>query len=185
MDTSEISKAYLESSVIMKGDYPYFLNPISDGNPRMTKALLDQITDCIIEIADLDCDVILAPEAMAIQYGAALTMRTGIPFQVIRKTGTGLPDEISFGKKTGYGESNMYLHGIEPGTRVMIIDDVLSTGGTIRSMVKALKDFGIIVTEAVMILNKSDIADDLSKELDVPIRTILDVSVKDGKPVLR
>ena len=185
MDTSLIRDTYLDSSIILKGDYQYFLNPISDGNPRITKELLEQITDCIIEISDLDCDVILVPEAMAIQYGAALTMRTGIPFQIIRKTGTGLPDEISFSKKTGYGESKMYLHGLGPGTRVCLVDDVLSTGGTLRSMVKALREKDIIISEAIMILNKSTSVDSLSKDLNIPIRTILDVGVEDGRPIIR
>ena len=94
MSKDRIIRTYLDSRMVMKGNYPYFVNSVSDGNPRITKELLDEITDNILKISDLDCDLILAPEAMGIQYAAALTIRTGIPFQVIRKRGYGFPDEI-------------------------------------------------------------------------------------------
>ncbi len=180
-----ISRAYLESRVVMKGDYPYFINPISEGNPSISKELLDEITDNIISICDLDCDIILAPEAMAIQYGTALTLRTGIPLQIIRKRGHGLEDEISFSKSTGYGESRMFLSGIKSGTKVFLIDDVLSTGGTLRSIAASLGQHGITITEIVVILNKSSDKYQLSQELGIPIRSILDVGLEGIKPVIR
>ncbi len=184
MDKGLIERYYLESKVVMKGDYPYFVNPISDGNPAITKELLDQITDCIIESSKLDCDVILAPEAMAIPYGAVLTMKTGIPFQILRKRGHGLPDEISFEKTTGYEGSRMFMNGIAAGTKAVIVDDVLSTGGTLKAMVKALREHGIVITEVIIILDKSIDKDAISAEISVPIRSLLKVGVKDGKPVI-
>ncbi len=185
MSKDRIVRTYLDSRMVMKGNYPYFVNPVSDGNPGITKELLDEITDNILEISDLDCDLILAPEAMGIQYAAALTIRTGIPFQVIRKRGHGFPDEISFIKSTGYGESQMFISGLKEGTRAVIVDDVLSTGGTLRSMIKALKEHGVAVTEVIVVLDKSDSARSISEETGVPVKSVLKVGVKDGRPVLR
>lgn len=184
MDKSVIIDAFLSSRMVKKGDYDYFVNPMSDGNPPITKGLLEQIADCIIEQCEMDCDVILAPEAMAIHYGAALTMETGKPFQIIRKRGTGLPDEITFTTKTGYGTSQMYVSCLLPGTKVMIVDDVISTGGTLRSMISTLREHDIVVTEVAVVLNRSKDVSAIAKELEVPIRTVLDVSVADGKPVV-
>ena len=185
MDRSEIVDTYLSSHVVKKGDYDYFVNPISEGNPAIGRRLLDQITDCIIELCDMDCDVIIAPEAMAIQYGAVLTMKTGIPFQIVRKRGTGLPSEIVFTTKTGYGESRMYVSSLERGTKVMIVDDVISTGGTMVSMVRTLREHGIVVKEAAVVLNRSDDVGAISEKAGIPIRTVLDVGIEDGRPVVR
>lgn len=182
MEKSLIKDTYLSSAVIKKGDYDYVVNCMSDGNPALSKELLDQITDCFIEICDLDCDIILAPEAMALPYGTALTLRTGIPMQIIRKRATGLPGEIVFSSRTGYGRSDMYLTSISAGTRVMIVDDIISTGGTLEAMIKTLEEHGIKVTEAAMILNKSKDFESLAERIPVPIRYILRVGVKDGKP---
>ena len=184
MDSKVLIKTYLESKVVMKGDYPYFINPISDGNPAMTKDLLDEVTDDIISISDLDCDLILAPEAMAIPYAAVMTVKTGIPFQIIRKRGHGLSNEIAFEKSTGYESSQMFLHDIPRGTKAVLVDDVISTGGTLKSIVKNLRDNGIIITEIIAILNKSDDIDALSADIGIPIRSLIRVSVIDGKPVV-
>ena len=185
MSKTNLEKAYLESKVVMKGDYPYFVNPISDGNPAITKELLDEITDLIVENVDLDCDVFLAPEAMAIPYGAALTIRTGIPFQIIRKRGYGLPGEITIEQRTGYGGSTMHLNSIEKGTKAILIDDVISTGGTLVATVKTLREAGIIVDKAVIILNKSEDISALAEKAGIEIFTLIDVEVRDGKPVLK
>lgn len=184
MDTSLIRETYLSSAVIKKGDYDYVINCMSDGNPALSKELLDQITDCFIEICDLDCDVILAPEAMALPYGTALTLRTGIPMQIIRKRATGLPGEIVFTSRTGYSKSDMFLNFIPEGSRVMIVDDIISTGGTLIAMGATLKEHGIEVTEAAMVLNKSRDFESLSKRIPFPVRYILRVAVENGKPVL-
>jgi adenine phosphoribosyltransferase len=169
----------------MKGDYPYFINPISDGNPPITKDLLDEITDLVVENVDLDCDMFLAPEAMGIQYATALTIRTGIPFQVIRKRGFGLPGELSFQQRTGYGNSTMFLNYVQKGAKAILIDDVISTGGTLVATVKALREGGIQVDKAIIILNKAKDIDAIAKEAGIEIYTLLDVAVTDGKPVLR
>jgi len=182
---SRMEEEYLNSSVVMKGDYPYFINAISDGNPPVTKELMDEFVDRVLEKTDIDCDVILAPEAMAIQYATALTVRTGVPFQIIRKRKQGLPGEIVFDQSTGYSKSQMYINFLKSGTRVVIVDDVLSTGGTMRAIVNELRRNGIIVEKAIIVLNKSNDAQSLAKELGIELVTLLDVAVKDGKPVLR
>ena len=58
-----LTASFLSSPVVDRNGYPYFVNPVSDGIPRMDAALLDEVADGIISLCDLDCDVVLAPEA--------------------------------------------------------------------------------------------------------------------------
>ncbi|AMK14342.1 adenine phosphoribosyltransferase [methanogenic archaeon mixed culture ISO4-G1] len=185
METRNIEKAYLDSKIVMKGDYPYFINSISDGNPPVTRELLDEIVGGFQRLADMDTDVYLAPEAMGIPIASALTMRTGVPFQIIRKRGHGTPGEIVITKSTGYETSKLYVSSIEPGTKVILVDDVLSTGGTMEATVKALRDHGIIVERALVVLNKSPDIEAFSKKIDLEICSLIDVGVEDGKPVIK
>ena len=179
-----IKNAYMESVVVMKGDYPYFVNAISDGNPEVSKEMLDDIVHAISSKTDIECDVILAPEAMGIPYAAAMTLRTGIPFQILRKKNHNMPGEIEIKYTTGYSSSEMYINNIKPGTRAMIIDDVISTGGTIKAMVNALKENGVVITNVIIVLNKSRDIKSIEEEIGCPIITLLDVGVEDGKPVI-
>ncbi len=184
MRTSNLRKSFLEGPVVDMGGYPYFVAPLSDGAPRIDKALLDEVIDGIIEVSDLDCDVILAPEAMGIPLATGLTLRTAIPFLVIRKKSYGLPGEIRISSRTGYSESSMFVNGVSPGDRVAIVDDVVDTGGTLRATVRALKDAGIVVTEFITVYNRSKDIDALSKEIGVPIKWLLRVGTEDGRPVV-
>ncbi len=185
METRNIEKAYLDSKIVMKGDYPYFINSISDGNPPVTRELLDEIVGSFQRLADMDTDLYLAPEAMGIPIASALTMRTGVPFQIIRKRGHNIPGEIVITKSTGYETSKLYVSSIEPGTKVILVDDVLSTGGTMEATVKALRDHGIIVERALVVLNKSPDIEAFSKKIDLEICSLIDVGVEDGKPVIK
>ncbi len=184
MKTDLIEQAYLLSKVTDKNGYPYAVNPITDGTPEITKELLEQITDDLIEVCDLNCDLILAPEAMAIPYATLLTYKTGIPYQIIRKRKYGLPGEIEFTKSTGYAKSEMFLNNVKPGTRAIIIDDIISTGGSLLAIIQNLRNNGIEVTEAAMVLDKSNDLAKLEKEVGIPIRTLVRVGVDGKKPII-
>lgn len=185
METEHIKKAYLESRVVMKGDYPYFINSISDGNPAVSRELLEEIVGAFQRMSDLDCDILLAPEAMGIHLATALTMKTGKPFQIIRKRRSGVPNEVVFERTTGYDTECLYLHPIKPGTKVILVDDVLSTGETLKMTVQTLRDAGLEINEALIVLNKNRNIEELEKQAGIRIHTIIDVAVVDGKPVIR
>ena len=79
----------------------------------------------------------------------------------------------------------MTVNTVNPGERVVILDDVVDTGGTLKGAVSALREAGVVVTEIVVIFNRSvDIAS-LSEEMGVPIRSLLSVGTEDGRPVLK
>lgn len=109
-------------------------------------------------------------------------MRTGIPYSVIRKRSYGLPGEIGLDQTTGYSESPMYINGIRPGDRVALLDDVISTGGTVRAVVSALRSAGAVVTEVVAVFSKCTDVPGLEYDLGVPVRHLLRVSSEGGKP---
>lgn len=177
-----LSKSFLESQVVDMDGYPYFVNPVSDGIPAIDRGLLEEVSKGITDVCTMDCDLILAPEAMGIPLATTLTLRTGVPYSVIRKRRYGLPGEIRLDQTTGYSGSEMYVNGVVDGTRVMIVDDVVSTGGTLRSIVEALRSHGVTVTEIAVVFSKCEDLPSLSLELGVPIHHLLDVRSSSGVP---
>lgn len=180
-----LTEKFLNSPVVDIGGYKYFVNPVSDGIPSVDKALLDEIIEGVIEVSELRCDLILAPEAMGVPIATGLTIRTGIPFAVIRKRSYGLEGEIRLDQSTGYSRSPMYINGVRPGDRVVLVDDVMSTGGTAKAIVEALEKNGVTVTEVSVVFNKSKDLAAISEELGVPVRRLIDVGVsEDGRPYI-
>lgn len=179
-----LEKSFVESTVVDFDGYPYFVNPVSDGIPYMDTDLLEEVVDGIMEVAKLDCDVILTPEAMGIPLAVGISQRTGIPYSVIRKRRYGLPGEICLDQATGYSRSPMYINGLIEDNRVMLLDDVISTGGTVRAIIGALKESIVTVTEVCAVFDKSEDIDALSRDIGVPIRCLLHVGTRNGKPVI-
>jgi adenine phosphoribosyltransferase len=175
-------KASLERSEVVRfGDYQYFVHPITDGIPAMDPQVLDEVLDHIYDIADLNCDLIVGAEAMAIPLIVPLSLMTGIPYNVVRKRKYGLPGEVSVHQTTGYSEKELFINGLKKGDRVTIVDDVISTGGTMKAIVLALKAMGVTVVDIIVVVQKTAQLEQLEKELGQPIKTLVRVEVQDGK----
>lgn len=113
----EVIKSLEASPVVKKGDYDYFVNPISDGVPTMDPKMLRELSLSVYKHANLDIDKIVAVEAMGIHLATALSLATDIPFAIIRKRQYGLEGETEVYQKTGYGSSNLYINDIHKGEK--------------------------------------------------------------------
>ena len=140
-DAMDQLRASLKAApVIWKGDYPYFIHPITDGVPRMDPAVLQAITELAQQRVNWsDVDVLLGIEAMGLPLTAPLSMATGVPLVIARKRSYGLPGEVGIDQTTGYSKGAMYLNDLKPGERVAIVDDVLSTGGTLEAVIEGVR----------------------------------------------
>jgi adenine phosphoribosyltransferase len=175
----------LEAAPIVKmGDYDYFVHPVTDGIPYMEATVMKEIIDRMQNMGDFDCDYIVAPEAMGIPLAVPLTLRTGIPYNVVRKRRYGLPGEVSVHQVTGYSAKEMYINGIRSGDRVVIVDDVISTGGTMRALVQAFRKMGVEIVDIIVVVEKGNRKEELEAELKVKIKTLVKVEVREGKLVV-
>jgi len=169
------------SLVVLFGNYPYFVHPITDGIPSMDPQVLDEVLDRIYDICDLQCDFIVGAEAMAIPLIVPLALMTGIPYNVVRKKKYGLPGEVIVRQTTGYSEKELYINGLKKGDRVVIVDDVISTGGTLKAIVQAFKGMEVEVVDIIIVVQKTDGLERLEAELGMKIKTLVRVDIKDGK----
>jgi adenine phosphoribosyltransferase len=180
-------KTLLESPIIKKGDYQYVVHPITDGIPEITPDLLNEVVSEMFKRIK-KCgriDKIVTMEAMGIPLATALSLKMKIPFVIIRKRTYGLPDEIDVEQTTGYSKSKLYINGLKPKDEIVIVDDVLSTGGTLSAVVAALKNLGVVIKGIFIAINKGKAIEDLVKKYDVKLETIIDIDVIDGKVIFK
>ena len=177
-----LTESLRASPVVMKNGYPYFIHPITDGVPAMDPKILREVVDWMKSAGDFDCDVILAPESMGIPLAVPVSLDLGIPYSVVRKKKYGLPGEVAFEQKTGYSDSTMTINGVRKGDRVVIVDDVLSTGGTMSALIRALRDnIGAVIVDVLVPVNKNHGRDIVKKNTGIEVKTMVDVSMVDGK----
>ena len=171
------------SPIIWKGDYPYFIHPISDGIPRMDADVLRATRDLIVEMVDWsNIDLIVSVEAMGLPLLAAVGDATGKPTVVIRKRQYGMEGEVRVDVSTGYSQSTTYINDIKQGERILIVDDVISTGGTLEPILATLEEMGVILQDIVIAIEKGDGRERLAKERPSwPIKTLARIDIIDGR----
>ena len=97
-----LQKSLRGAPIIWKGEYPYFIHPISDGIPRMDAEVLRATRDLIVEIVDWSqIDLIVSVETMGLPLLAAVGDATGKPTVVIRKRSYGMEGEVRVNVSTG------------------------------------------------------------------------------------
>ena len=165
--------------IIDKDGYNYLVHPLSNGVPMLDPALLREAVVEIMQRVDFDVDKIVAPEAMGIHLATALSLQTDVPLVVIRKRAYGLPEEVPLHKSTGYSESEMYINDIEAGDRVLIVDDLLSTGGTMAAICTALDEIGAEIADIAVVFRK--VGDSAMDDIDHDVMSLLDISVTDSE----
>ena len=171
--------------MVRRGAYNYFIHPISDGVPVMRPELLREVIACIVKNADLDVDKIITIEAMGLPLGSALSQVTDIPFVIVRKRKYELPGEIAVHQATGYSKGELYLNGINKGDRVLIVDDVISTGGTMVATIKALEMAGAEIRDIIVVIERGD-GKKMIQDLGYEIQTLIKIDVdENGVQVIR
>lgn len=118
----------------------------------------------------LDADVIVGPDARGFIFGTPISSRLKKPFVMVRKPGK-LPGKVI--KKhydLEYGSNTLEIQEgmVHPGQKVVIIDDLMATGGTTNAIVQLLKDAGAIVTKVVVLIELVDLKgkDKLPKDVE-------------------
>ena len=169
--------------IIWKGDYPYFIHPISDGIPRMDPEVLKAVSTLIVESTDWEgVDLIVSVEAMGLPLLAAVGEATGIPTVVIRKRSYGMAGELAVDVSTGYSSSTIYINDISPGEKIVIVDDVISTGGTLEPLLERLEEMGVILRDIVIAIEKGEGRKRLNRERpEWPIRSLARIEIVDGQ----
>ncbi len=143
--------------MVKRGEYNYFIHPITDGVPLVEPALLRDVCSAMIKMIDWkDVDKIVVVEAMGIHIGAVLSVMTDIPMTVMRKREYKMPGEVAVHQTTGYSKGELYINGMKKGERVVIIDDVVSTGGTMRALLKALEIAGADVVDVCIAIQRGN-----------------------------
>ncbi|AQL41763.1 adenine phosphoribosyltransferase [Halorientalis sp. IM1011] len=179
-----LQESLREAPIIEKDGYHYFVHPISDGVPMLKPELLREIVIKIIRKAELeDVDKIVTPAAMGIHISTAVSLMTDIPLVVVRKRQYGLDGEVSLSQVTGYSESEMYVNDVYEGDRVLLLDDVLSTGGTLSALTGALEDIGADVVDSVAVIKKVG-GENKIEDSDYQVKTLINVDVVDGEVVV-
>jgi len=131
-------------------------------------ALCDGLTD-----SQVDC--VAAVEARGFIFGAAVAQKLGAGFVPIRKKGK-LPAEtesITYDLEYGTDTLEVHIDAIRPGTKVLMVDDLLATGGTMAASCKLIEKLGGEIVAVTFLIELSDLSGrDKLKDYDVRVAIV-------------
>lgn len=112
---------------------------------------IDSIQDLV---KDVDADVIVGTESRGFIFGVPVAYNLHKPFVPVRKKGKLPCETISQEYDLEYGSAVVEMHkdSIKPGQRVVLIDDLIATGGTIEAAVKMIEKLGGQVVKIVFLM---------------------------------
>ena len=92
-------------------------------------------------VKDLDFDVVVGAESRGFIFGTAIAYNMKKPFVMIRKKGKLPCETISEDYELEYGTATLEMHkdSIKPGQKVLIVDDLIATGGTTKAMIRMIE----------------------------------------------
>jgi len=146
------------------------------GNPRAFRRAVDAL---VHPYAGMKIDKIAGMEARGFILGGAVAHQLSAGFVPIRKKGK-LPHEtvsIAYSLEYGVDEMEMHIDAVEPGQKVILVDDLIATGGTAVGAVQLLRKIGADVVSACFVIDLPDLGGRKKLEaLGVEVRTLVEFS---------
>ncbi|MBF0751202.1 MULTISPECIES: adenine phosphoribosyltransferase [unclassified Pasteurella] len=120
--------------------------------PDAFKASIDLIVD---RYRDKKITKVLGTESRGFIFGAPVALALGLPFELVRKPKKLPRETISQSYQLEYGQDTLEIHvdAISEQDNVLIIDDLLATGGTVEATVKLVERLGGKVNHAAFVIN--------------------------------
>ena len=102
----------------------------------------------------MDFDVVVGPESRGFIFGTPIAYNLHKPFVLIRKKGKLPCETVSIDYDLEYGKATIEMHkdSIKPGQKVLIVDDLIATGGTTEAMIKLIESLGGEVVGVVVLM---------------------------------
>ena len=144
------------------------------GNPRAFRRAIDEL---VHPYAGTKVDKIAGIEARGFILGGAIAHQLSAGFIPIRKKGKLPHDTVRIAYSLEYGVDEMEMHrdAVAPGDKVILVDDLIATGGTAEGAAKLLKQMGADIVAACFIIDLPELGGRKKLEaLGVNVRTLIE-----------
>ncbi|XP_071477769.1 adenine phosphoribosyltransferase-like [Diadema antillarum] len=143
-------------------------------DPSILSDMIDLLSDHVQQVLTKKVDVVIGLEARGFLFGPLLAQRLGCSFVPVRKKGK-LPGEciqVSYTLEYGTDVFEMQKGSIQPGQTVIIVDDLIATGGTMKAACDLVKKMEGEILECIVVIELVDLKG--KEKLTYPFFTLVD-----------
>ena len=155
-----LEQVYEGAPTVFSGKYLTTINELTDQRPALRPEVLAEAVGRLVGLGTFSAATkLLVEEDKGAILAGPVCLATGLPLAVARWYPYDLPPEAGrppsvVAIASEYYTGHLYLNGVTPGDRVIIIDDTVSTGGTLMALVEAVRRGGAEVLEALVVTEK-------------------------------
>ncbi|HEY2443779.1 MAG TPA: pyridoxal-phosphate dependent enzyme [Streptosporangiaceae bacterium] len=156
-----LEQIYENAPTVFSGRYRTTVNELTDQRPALRPEILAEAVARLVGLGTFSAATkLLVEEDKGAVLAGPVCLATGLPLAVARWYPYDLPPDagrppIEVAIASEYFAGRLYVNGIVPGDRVVIIDDTISTGGTLVALIEAVRRSGAEVTEALVVTEKT------------------------------
>ena len=172
--------AFDDQPLIRFNEYKFLINPLTEQVPATSAALLQAASEWLVEAGDYStANKIVGEEDKGAILVAGVSLATGLPFGMARWYPAGLEGQVSVNFEMEYASGKLFLNGVETGDKVIIVDDMISTGGTMLALIKAVKLAGAEIVDIICVAEKVEYGgvQRIAEETGYPVKTLVKISV--------
>lgn len=173
--------AFDERPLVFLKDRKYLINPLTDHYPTTSNELID---DVILELSKLTdfskATKVLGEEERGGFLAPLLAHEHKLPFGMVKWNPNGLGGQFEIDFRMSYADGKLYLNGVEPGDKVIIVEDMIDSGGTMVALINLLKKAGIELLDIVVIAEKEEFhgIERIKRETGVDVKHLVKFNVK-------
>ncbi|HEY1915179.1 MAG TPA: pyridoxal-phosphate dependent enzyme [Streptosporangiaceae bacterium] len=188
-----LEEIYEGAPTVFSGKFRTSVNELTDQRPALRPEVLAEAVTRLVSMGTFTTATKLVTEE---DKGGILAgpvcLAAGLPLAVARWYPYDLPDEggrpaAEVELTSEYFSGHLYLNGVVPGDRVVIIDDTVSTGGTLMALIEAVRQAGAEVLEVLVVTEKpanGGVAA-VRERCGVPVKAVLQVGVDAASGLVR
>lgn len=161
-------------------DRKYLVTPLTDSEPATSYAMLEDTVNELSKLTDFSkATKLLGEEDRGGFIAALMAYAHKLPFGMVKWNPNGLDGQIATDFRMAFAEGHMYLNGIEPGDKVIIVEDMVDSGGTLVAMIELLHKIDVEIIDIVVVAEKEDFhgIERIKQEAGYDVKYLLKFSV--------
>lgn len=169
-----------DQPLIMVDKYKFIINPLTEQIPATSSELLRATTEWVVAEGSFEqATKIGGEEDKGAILIASTSLATGLPFGMARWYPAGVEGQVSVDFEMEYASGQLYLNGIEEDDKVIIVDDMISTGGTMLALIKAIQIAKGEIVDIICVAEKIEYegVKRVAEETGYQVKSLLKISV--------
>lgn len=180
INKSLVQAAFDNKPLLPFGKFNFLVNPLTEQIPATSAELLRATSEWLVEAGDFHkANKIAGEEDKGAILVAATSLQTGLPFGMARWYPSGLEGQIGVNFEMEYASGQLFLNGVETGDQVIIVDDMVSTGGTMLALIETVEKANATIVDIVCVAEKVEYhgVERIKEKTGYSVKTLVKVSV--------